>query len=292
MEYQLVPPHDHQQNLAKKAIQTFKDHFIAILCGTDKAFPLNLWDRLLPQAEHTLNMLRPARMTPTISAYAYLWGQHDYNICPIRMQGGSPRCTINQRDMGTTHDQQILHWQCSGTVSLPRDLHQRHMAYAHLQHCVFQAQIPYHADNHPSRCAHQGSGQPDRSNCRSNTTPKHNSRRHQAIDENFQARGRKSQNNATAQRVLKEGAQAQRVLIKATTTATPASPLPPLKVKYPGIDLGVLCGIPVISQDNNSPAAHTRLQWKVRMLTQDYLFNMMDTPGLAQPFKPQQAASH
>ncbi len=73
MTFQLVPPHDHQQNLARKAFQTFKDHFIAILGGANKSFPLNLWDRLLPEAEHTLNMLRPSRMTPTISAYAYLW---------------------------------------------------------------------------------------------------------------------------------------------------------------------------------------------------------------------------
>ncbi len=78
MTFQLVPLHNHQQNLAKKAIQTFKDHYIAILCGADKSFPLNLWDRLLPQADHTLNMLRPSRMTPTISAYAYLCKQHNY----------------------------------------------------------------------------------------------------------------------------------------------------------------------------------------------------------------------
>ena len=87
MTFQLVPPHDHRRNLAEKAIQTFKDHFIAILCGTDKSFPLTLWDRLLPQAEHTLNLLRPARMTPTISAYAYLWKQHDYNANPFAPLG-------------------------------------------------------------------------------------------------------------------------------------------------------------------------------------------------------------
>jgi hypothetical protein len=59
MDFQLVPPHDHCCNLAKKAIQTFKDHFVVILCGADKSFPLHLWDRLLPRAKHTLNMLRP-----------------------------------------------------------------------------------------------------------------------------------------------------------------------------------------------------------------------------------------
>jgi hypothetical protein len=83
MMLQLVPPHNHQQNLVEKAIQTFEDHFIATLCGANKSFPLNLWDRLLPQAKHTLNMLQPSQMTPTISAYAYLWKQHDCNANPF-----------------------------------------------------------------------------------------------------------------------------------------------------------------------------------------------------------------
>jgi hypothetical protein len=83
MTYQLVPPHDHRRNRAEKAIQTFKNHFVSILCGTDSSFPLHLWDRLLVQAEHTLNMLRPARMLKTVSAYTYLYGQHDCNSNPF-----------------------------------------------------------------------------------------------------------------------------------------------------------------------------------------------------------------
>ncbi len=31
MMYQLIPPHNYRRNCAKKAIQTFKDHFVAIL---------------------------------------------------------------------------------------------------------------------------------------------------------------------------------------------------------------------------------------------------------------------
>jgi hypothetical protein len=79
MKYQLVPPHNHRQNIAEKAIQVFKAHFISILCSADKAFPLYLWYRLLGQAEHTLNMLRTSRMTPSVSAYTYLCGKLDYN---------------------------------------------------------------------------------------------------------------------------------------------------------------------------------------------------------------------
>jgi hypothetical protein len=87
MKYQLVPPHDHRQNIAEKATQVFKAHFISILCGMEKTLPLHLWDRLLGQAEHTLNMLRMSRMTPSVSAYAYLWGKHDYNANPFAPLG-------------------------------------------------------------------------------------------------------------------------------------------------------------------------------------------------------------
>ena len=82
-----VPPHDHRRNSAEKAIQVFKAHFISILCGADKSFPLHLWDRLLRQAEHTLNMLRTSKMTPSVSAYACLWGKHDYNVNPFAPLG-------------------------------------------------------------------------------------------------------------------------------------------------------------------------------------------------------------
>ena len=59
--YELVPPHNHERNKAEKAIQTFKNHSVATLCGTDKDFPLYLWSDILRQTEHTLNLLRPSR---------------------------------------------------------------------------------------------------------------------------------------------------------------------------------------------------------------------------------------
>jgi hypothetical protein len=87
MTYQLVPPHNHRRNIAEKGIQTFKAHFISILCDVDKLFPLHLWCQLLPQAKHTLNLLCPAHMCPTVSAYMYLWGPHDYNAHPFAPLG-------------------------------------------------------------------------------------------------------------------------------------------------------------------------------------------------------------
>ena len=56
--WQFVEPNNHRVNTAERAIQTFKNHFISSLCTTDTNFPLQLWEKLLPQAQDTLNLLR------------------------------------------------------------------------------------------------------------------------------------------------------------------------------------------------------------------------------------------
>jgi hypothetical protein len=55
--FQLVPPDLHHHNIAERAIQTFKAHFLSILAGISSSFPNYLWDKLLPQTELTLNLL-------------------------------------------------------------------------------------------------------------------------------------------------------------------------------------------------------------------------------------------
>jgi hypothetical protein len=79
IDVQLPPPHIHCRNAAKWAIRTFKNHFIAGLCSTNPDFPMNLWDRLLPQAIQTLNLLRTSRLHPQLSAYAHVHGLVDLN---------------------------------------------------------------------------------------------------------------------------------------------------------------------------------------------------------------------
>jgi len=49
--YQLVRPDDYRWNVDEKAIETWKDHFIAVISGTDSKFPFQLWCQLLPQME-------------------------------------------------------------------------------------------------------------------------------------------------------------------------------------------------------------------------------------------------
>jgi hypothetical protein len=76
---QLVPPHCHRRNAAKRAFRTFKEHFVDGISSVDPAFPLHLWDRLLPQAEITLNLLRTSRLHPQLSDAAHFHGLVDYN---------------------------------------------------------------------------------------------------------------------------------------------------------------------------------------------------------------------
>ena len=52
------------------------------MCTTDPTCPLYLWDKLLEQAEITLNLLQQSNLHPYLSAYAHLFGIYDYNAKP------------------------------------------------------------------------------------------------------------------------------------------------------------------------------------------------------------------
>jgi hypothetical protein len=90
MNYQLVPPHCHRTNAVERAIRTFKEHSKSGLATVDPDFPIHLWERLLPQAEITLNLLRASRLHPQLFAAAYYHGLIDYN----KTLFGPPGCKI------------------------------------------------------------------------------------------------------------------------------------------------------------------------------------------------------
>ena len=77
MSYQLVPPDDHRRNIAKRAIQTWKNNFVGVLAGTAATFPLHLWCQIIPQAERKLLLLSQTNINPKISSYAYVYGRQD-----------------------------------------------------------------------------------------------------------------------------------------------------------------------------------------------------------------------
>jgi hypothetical protein len=126
--FQLVPQYRHRQNSAERAIRSFKDHLIAGLCSTDKSFPMHLWDRLLPQAVMTLNMLRTSRINPKLSAATHIFGQYDFNRAPMAPPGTRiiAHETPNRRKTWAPHGQDgwyigpaLEHYRCY-TVYTPK----------------------------------------------------------------------------------------------------------------------------------------------------------------------------
>jgi hypothetical protein len=87
MNMELVPPGCHQRNAAEVAIHNFKSHFLSVLTGVADDFPQNLWDRLLPQTEITLNLIWQSNAMPTVLAYAHLSGPFDHNKTPLAPMG-------------------------------------------------------------------------------------------------------------------------------------------------------------------------------------------------------------
>jgi hypothetical protein len=66
-------------NAAERAIQTFKDAFIAALTTTDSDVPLQLWDKITPQVQGTLNLMQASWINPAISTYKALNRLYDWN---------------------------------------------------------------------------------------------------------------------------------------------------------------------------------------------------------------------
>ena len=87
LEYQLVLLNIYRRNAAERAIQTFKNHFLSVLATADQSFPITEWDRLIPQKEMTLNLLRSSRCNPTLFAYSYLHGIYNFATTPLAPAG-------------------------------------------------------------------------------------------------------------------------------------------------------------------------------------------------------------
>jgi hypothetical protein len=83
MTYKLVPLNDYHPNLAKKAIQMFKDHMISVLSGCLPTMPMHLWCQLLPQNECQLLLFCQSKANPIILAYAHVYGHHNYKRHPF-----------------------------------------------------------------------------------------------------------------------------------------------------------------------------------------------------------------
>ena len=85
--FHLVPPNMHCRNAASRIIQTFKEQFLSILAGVSSTFPNFLWDKLLPQTELTLNLLRQSKIALAISTWEHFNGPFNFDATPLNPLG-------------------------------------------------------------------------------------------------------------------------------------------------------------------------------------------------------------
>ena len=305
MSYQLVPPHDHRRNRAEKAIQTFKAHFIAILCGTDPSFPLHLWDRLLAQAEHTLNMLRPARMLKTISAHTYLWGQHDYNSNPYAPLGCKVEAHVvpEVRETWAPHTATGYyignaneHYRCH-TIYITNTKSTRTCSSVFFKHKYLTMPTLTPADAlikaaDDLTAAIAGNIPP--STITDNAITQ--------LLQIFKQQANSTNDAVSAQRVLTDRAQRQRVHNEEVPTATPTrtsstitasnrttstitvpTAVPTTNTEFPPLEIEE-----TITTADTTPASNTRHQQRLRTITQDCAFHLTEATS---QFNPQQARS-
>ncbi len=76
-----------------------------------------------------LQYATPSQMTPTVSAYTYLWGQHDYNTNPFMPMGCKVEAHIvpGIRETWAPHtasSKRLLRRSGMGVLPLPRHSHQ------------------------------------------------------------------------------------------------------------------------------------------------------------------------
>jgi len=305
MTFQLVPPHDHRRNIAEKAIQTFTGHSISILCGADKDFPLHLWCRLLPQAEHTLSMLQSAQVALNVSAYAYLWGHHNFNANPFAPLGCKVEAHIKPsvRETWAAHTASGYYtgnawerYRCQ-EVYITDTKHSRICKTVFFRHKYLTMPSFTPADaliKASDNLVDTINGIMQKNKVTSDAV--------EQLMEIYQIQAEKATCEARTQWVLREQVQAQRVEEQQLATEQQASPLntptsfPEFEVgPYPNIGIGLLQGTPVISQDDEEdtshPAVNTHQQRQIRTLTQDYMLHMIEIPGYTTLFSPKQAAS-
>jgi len=148
---QLVPPNNHRRNLAERAIQTFKSHFIAIIAGIDDTFPMQLWDKLLPPSIVTLNLLRQSNAVPSVSTYQYVRETFDYNKTPLGPMGSAVQMHESRDNRGTWPKDRSMDGisECHRNTTAAISFTSR-KRIANIRHSIFQAQIYYTTNTHTS----------------------------------------------------------------------------------------------------------------------------------------------
>ena len=74
---------------AERAVQTYKSCFKSITASLPPNFPISYWCRLLEQCDLCVNIVRPHRQNPRLSAWAAMEGEFFFEATPIAPPGSS-----------------------------------------------------------------------------------------------------------------------------------------------------------------------------------------------------------
>ncbi len=114
----------------------------------------------------------------------------------------------------------------------------------------------------------------------------------------FKQQARAAKDAATAQRVLRERAQAEKVIkeeqqmhIQQESVQEQVIPSPSFEIKDSNDTANTPQSIPQITQDKHDspPSANMQQQRETRTLTQEFMLQCMEIPGYKAPFTAKQA---
>jgi hypothetical protein len=216
-------------------------------------------------------MLRPAGMTPSVSAYAYLWGQHDCNTNSFALLG----CKVEAHITSGARETWAPHTASGYYVGNGWEHYPCHEVYISdtksIRTCstvLFKHKyltMPYLTLSDALICATDNpadaiSGLIPKSTITADAVNK--------LMEIYKQQARATRDAATAQRVLRECAQAERV-IKEECQQDQAAPSPSFQVDDGNKIVPTQQATPQITQDkyDSSPAANTLQQCKIWTLT-------------------------
>ena len=143
--------------MPKRWSETSKKYILAILEGEKKSFPSSLWNRILPQAELTINLLCQAMVNLKISVWEFLFGPFDFNKSPFAHMGwkSSPMPRQVQGDHGISEQNMDLCRAGSWPLQMLRTCPIWHKTKCNLRHYGIPTQKLKYTSHHASRQNHQ-----------------------------------------------------------------------------------------------------------------------------------------
>eukprot|EP00804_Cyclotella_cryptica_P019220 CCRYP_006117-RA/>CCRYP_006117-RA protein AED:0.10 eAED:0.09 QI:0/0/0/1/0/0/4/0/1232 len=162
MTYQLVPPDDHRRNIAEKAIQTWKDHFIAVISGTDAKFPstfgANYYHKWNANSVFYGNPMHTPTFPPIRISTAIMTTTH--TLSPPGHGSPCPRQTPPPQIFCPTLHQGVCHRHIPRALPLLESVDTNFAHHPYLCHSLLQTQVHHQPLCHPCRRNHSSRCKP------------------------------------------------------------------------------------------------------------------------------------